>query len=103
MNAFIDAWERIRVWKQPIMGWILFKFEISRKILSGHMAKQKVDKQRVVFKAIIHFRIRFTNNLQGLQKAMVKDFSWNIIPWNNWLFEKTLKKLSILGNENYGL
>ena len=33
---------------------------------------------------------------------MVKDFSWNIIPWNALLFEKTLKKLSILDNENYG-
>ena len=35
---------------------------------------------------------RFTNNLQGLQKVMVKDFSWNIIPWNALLFEKTLKQ-----------
>ena len=26
---------------------------------------------------------RFTNNLQGLQKVMVNDFSWNIISWNN--------------------
>ena len=34
---------------------------------------------------------RFTNNLQGLQKVMVKDFSWNIYPWNALLFEKTLK------------
>ena len=34
---------------------------------------------------------RFTNNLQGLQKVMVKDFSWNIIPWNALLFEKTIK------------
>ena len=33
---------------------------------------------------------------------MVKDFSWNIIPWNAWLFEKTLKQLSILDIENYG-
>ena len=44
---------------------------------------------------------RFTNNLQGLQKVMVKDFSWNIIPWNYFLFEKTLKQLSILDIENY--
>ena len=44
---------------------------------------------------------RFTNNLQGLQKVMVKDFSWNIIPWNALLFEKTLKQLSILDIENY--
>ena len=29
---------------------------------------------------------RFTNSLQGLQKVMVKDFSWNIIPWNALLF-----------------
>ena len=35
---------------------------------------------------------RFTNNLQGLQKAMVKNFSWNIIPWNALLFEKTAKQ-----------
>ena len=61
-------------------------------------------------KAIIHFRNRnnkkvhrFTNNLQGLQKVVVKDFSWKIIPWNALLFEKTLKQLSILNNENYGL
>ena len=43
---------------------------------------------------------RFTNNLQGLQKVMVKDFPWNIIPWNALLFEKTLKQLSILDIEN---
>ena len=35
---------------------------------------------------------RFTHNLQGLQKVMVKDFSWNIIPWNALLFEKTVKQ-----------
>ena len=35
---------------------------------------------------------RLTNNLQGLQKVMVKDLSWNIIPWNALLFEKTLKQ-----------
>ena len=34
---------------------------------------------------------------------MVKDFSWNIMPWNALLFEKTLKQLSVLDNENYGL
>ena len=45
---------------------------------------------------------RFTNNLQGLQKVMVKDFVWNIIPWNALLFEKTLKQLSILDIENNG-
>ena len=60
-----------------------------------------------LFKAIIHFRNRkkkvhrFTNNLQGLQRVIVKDFSWNIIPWNALLFEKTLKQLSILDSENY--
>ena len=45
---------------------------------------------------------RFTNNLQGLQKVVVKDFSWNISTWNALLFEKTLKQLSILVVENYG-
>ena len=35
---------------------------------------------------------RFTNNLQGLQKVMVKDFSWNISPWNALLFEKSVKQ-----------
>ena len=43
---------------------------------------------------------KFTNNLQGLQKVMVKDVSWNIITWNALLFEKTLKQLSILDIEN---
>ena len=33
---------------------------------------------------------------------MVKDFSWNTIPWNALLFEKTLKQLSILVVENFG-
>ena len=33
---------------------------------------------------------------------MVKDFPWNIIPWNALLFEKTLKYLSILDIENNG-
>ena len=45
---------------------------------------------------------RFTNNLQGLQKVMVKGFSWNIIPLNALLFEKTLKQyefsISIITN-----
>ena len=45
---------------------------------------------------------RFTNNLQGLQKVMVKDFPWNIFPWNALLFEKTSKHLSILDIENNG-
>ena len=35
---------------------------------------------------------RFTNNLQGLQKVMAKDYSWNVVPWNALLFEKTLKQ-----------
>ena len=35
---------------------------------------------------------RLTNNLQGLQMVMVKDFSWNIIAWNALPFEKTLKQ-----------
>ena len=63
--------------------------------------KNKIEKKTVVnhlVKTMIHFRYRkkkihrFTNNLQGLQKVMVKDFSWNIIPWNALLFEKTLKQ-----------
>ena len=33
---------------------------------------------------------------------MIKDFSWNIVPWNALLFEKTLKQLPILDIENYG-
>ena len=60
-------------------------------------------------KPIGHFRNkkkikvhRFTNNLQGLHKVMVKDFSWNIISWNALLFKKTLKQLSILVVENCG-
>ena len=43
---------------------------------------------------------RFTNNLEGLEKVMVKDFHWNIIPWNALLFEKLLKQLPILDIEN---
>ena len=35
---------------------------------------------------------RFTNNLRGLQKVMVKDFSRNTVPWNALLLEKTLKQ-----------
>ena len=53
----------------------------------------------LVLKPLVPFRYRkkkknhrFTNNLQGLQKVVVKDFSWNIIPWNALLFEKTLKQ-----------
>ena len=45
---------------------------------------------------------RFTNKLQGLQKVMVKDFPWNIIPRNALLFEKTLKQLPILNIEHNG-
>ena len=32
----------------------------------------------------------------------MKDFSWNINPWNALLFENTLKQLSILVIDNYG-
>ena len=58
-----------------------------------------------LLKAIGHFLNRTKikgsiNNLQGLQKVMVKDFPWNINPWNALLFEKTLKQLSILDVEN---
>ena len=38
---------------------------------------------------------RFTQNLQGLGKVLVKHFSWNIIPLNYLFLEKTLKHLSI--------
>ena len=38
---------------------------------------------------------RFTNNLQGLQKVIVKDFSWNLSPWNALLFEKTAKQYKL--------
>ena len=61
-------------------------------------------RQRVPFKPLDPFGTekkknhRYTNNLQGLQKVVVKDFSWNIMPWNALLFEKTA---SILDNENY--
>ena len=34
--------------------------------------------------------------------VMVKNFSWNITPWNALLLEKTLQQLSILDIENYG-
>ena len=81
------------------------------KIESVSVGHNKVTKslKAIIQKAIIHrnrkkIKVhRFTNNLQGLQKWIVKDFSWNIIPWNTLLFEKTLKQLSILDNENYGL
>ena len=45
---------------------------------------------------------RFTNNLQGLQKVVVKDISWSIIPWNALLFLENIKTTSILDIENYG-
>ena len=45
---------------------------------------------------------RFTNNLQGLQKVMVKVFTWNIISWNALLIEKNNKTISILNIENNG-
>ena len=35
---------------------------------------------------------RFINNLLGLQKVMVKEFSLNVIPWNALLFEKPAKQ-----------
>jgi hypothetical protein len=68
--------------------------------------KDQLDRSKATcsFQAIGPFRYRkkknhrYTNNLQGLQKVVVKDFSWNIMPWNALLFEKTV---SILDNENY--
>ena len=70
----------------------------------------KYSVENFSLKAIGHFQNRkkkikvhrFTNNLQGLKKVMVKDFSWNVIPWNALLFEKTVKQLSILNIKNYG-
>ena len=57
--------------------------------------KEHVSKRSAFWvKAIRHFRYRkkikvhrFTNNFT---EGNVKDFSWNIIPWNALLFEKTL-------------
>ena len=46
------------------------------------------------FKAIVKIH-RFTNNLQGLQKVMVKDIPWSISPWNALLFEKTVKEYQV--------
>ena len=43
---------------------------------------------------------RFTNDLQGLQKVMVKDFSWNII--SCFTFWETIKTISIPDVESYG-
>ena len=93
----------------------LKKIEIYRAIFSGESRKSVVraDHNKYShpdnnfskvglssFKAIVHFRNRkqikvhrFTNNLQGLQKVIVKDFSWNIIPWNSSLFEKNIKTM----------
>ena len=49
-----------------------------------------------------HLKVhRLTNNLQGLNKVMVKNFPWNI-SLNAVLFEKILKQLSILDIENNG-
>ena len=74
------------------------------KPLSPHESGDKITLLKPLYtfgteKKKVH---RFTNNLLGLQKVMVKDFSWNIIPWNALLFEKKLKQFSILDIENYG-
>ena len=45
------------------------------------------------------------NNLQGLQKVIVKDFSWNMIPWNAYTFwenTKTIYKFLSL-TKNYAI
>ena len=61
-------------------------------ILKGYNL-EPLDTFRTEQKLKVH---RFTNNLQGLQKVVVKDFSWNISPWNALLFEKTLKQYKFL-------
>ena len=92
-SCFVDKTFKLLNWI-----WILFCIQSSYNLF--------IDSP---IEAIIHLQDRnktkvhrFTNNLQGLQKVMVKDFSWNIISWNASLFEKTLKQWSILDTENYG-
>ena len=77
--------------------WPIFRWELSRE--KGKQ-KQNVDLLECeALKPLDPFDTekkkknhRFTNNLQGLQKVMVKDFSWNISPWKALLFEKTVKQ-----------
>ena len=70
---------------------IFFPFEKSEKLWLNSL-KSLLLKPLYTFgteKKKVH---RFTNNEQGLQKVMVKDFYWNIIPQNALLLEKTLKQ-----------
>ena len=69
---------------------------ISALYSRGYITRMFNLKQLYTFGTEILKDHRFTNNLQGLQKIIVKDFSWNIIQWNALLFEKTLKQLAIL-------
>ena len=45
---------------------------------------------------------RFTNNLQGLQKVVVKDFSYIYYSMKCFTFWENSKTISILDSENYG-
>ena len=85
----------------PVMGLIntVMFVALTISLLSCTSLPQLKSIFAVFFKAIGHYRC--TNNLQGLQKVMVKDFPWNTTPWNPELFEKTLKQLPIHDIENY--
>ena len=68
----------------PIIFWLILKktMNMYRKIRWNlkfpHPLLKPLDTFGTEKKLKVH---RFTNNLQGLQKVMVKDFSWNVIPF----------------------
>ena len=68
--------------------WENFVFSVRNPVLSSSLSPvfKPLDTFWTEQKLKVH---RFTNNLQGLQKVIVKDFPWNIIPRNALLFEKT--------------
>ena len=69
-----DVWG---FWKKPLEGYHNGSFHrFNWKPLDTLWTEPKLK---------VH---RFTNNLQGLHKVMVKDFPWNIISWNALPFEK---------------
>ena len=79
--------------------WITWSFEVQTQVFNRKSLSFLLKPLDTFWTKQVH---RFTNNLRGSQKVMVKDFPWIIIPWNALLFEKTLKQLSILDIENDG-
>ena len=105
----------LRSLKKPINlikeGWtcwmIIQENHIKGWFESVAVHETKTGPNKICLKPLYTFGSERTKKFTDLQiidrvysKVMVKDFSWNIVPWNALLFEKVI--ILILVSENYG-